>query len=83
MLKTLIIATVVLPTLAIAQQSQQLPQPRQPGQWCPMGWSASGSCCVLGSDKAPGRYPQERLVSAGLAGAKTAGARPKRLELTW
>jgi hypothetical protein len=32
MLKTMIIATVVLPTLAIAQQSQQLPQPRQPGQ---------------------------------------------------
>jgi len=37
MLKTLIIATVLLPTLAIAQRSQQLPQPRQPGQWCPVG----------------------------------------------
>jgi hypothetical protein len=33
-LKTLIIATVPLPTFALAQQSQQLPQPRQPGQWC-------------------------------------------------
>ena len=38
MLKTLIIATVLLPMLAFAQQSQQLPQPRQPGQWCPVGW---------------------------------------------
>jgi hypothetical protein len=43
MLKTLIIATVLLPTLTIAQQSQQLPQPRQPGQWCPVGWMASRS----------------------------------------
>jgi hypothetical protein len=41
MLKTLIIATVLLPTLAIAQRSQQLPQPRQPGQSCPVGWMAS------------------------------------------
>ena len=53
MLKTLIIATVLLPKLAIAEQSQPLPQPRQPGQWCPVGWMASGSYCVLGSDKAP------------------------------
>ena len=30
MLKTLIIATVLLPRLAIAQQSQQLPQPGGP-----------------------------------------------------
>jgi hypothetical protein len=29
-LKTLIIATVLLPTIVLAQQSQQLPQPRQP-----------------------------------------------------
>jgi ABC transporter substrate binding protein len=36
--KTLIIATVLLPRLAIAQQSQQLPQPREPGQWCPVSW---------------------------------------------
>jgi hypothetical protein len=35
-LKVLIIATVLLPRLAIAQQSQ-LPQPSQPGQWCPVG----------------------------------------------
>jgi len=49
MLKTLIIATVLLPRLAITQQ-QQLPQPRQP---CPVGWMASGSYCVPGSDKAP------------------------------
>src|SRR5262249_61417109 len=42
MLKTLIIAPVLLPTLALAQRSQQLAQPRQPGQWCPVGWMASG-----------------------------------------
>jgi hypothetical protein len=53
MLKTLIIATVLLPSLAIAQQSQQLPQPRQPGQWCPVGWMASGSYCAPGAEKAP------------------------------
>jgi hypothetical protein len=29
MLKTLIIATLLPPTLAIAQRSQQLPQPRE------------------------------------------------------
>jgi len=52
MLKTLIIATVLLPRLTIAQQSQQLLQPRQPGQWSPVGWMASGSHCVPGSDKA-------------------------------
>jgi hypothetical protein len=53
MLKALIIATVLLPRLTIAQQSQQLLQPRQPGQWCPVGWMASGSYCIPGSDKAP------------------------------
>jgi len=53
MLKTLIIAMVLLPRLVIAQQSQQLPQPRQPGQWCPVGWVASGNYCVAGFDKAP------------------------------
>ena len=42
MLKSLIIATVLLPTLAVAQRPEQLPQPRQPGQWCPVGWMASG-----------------------------------------
>ena len=45
MLKTLIIATVLLPRLTIAQQSQQLPQPG--------GRMASGSYCIAGSDKAP------------------------------
>ena len=67
MLKALIIATVLLPTLALAQRSQQLPQPRQPGQWCPVGWMASGSYCVPGSDKAPAAVPQGRLVSGRLA----------------
>ncbi len=64
MLKTLIIATVLLPTLAFAQQ--QLPQPRRPGEWCPVGWSASGNYCVPASDKAPSR-PQKRMVPGGLA----------------
>ena len=58
MLKTLIIATVLLPTLAIAQRPQQLPQPRQPGQWCPVGWVASGNYCVPGSEKAPQAVPK-------------------------
>jgi hypothetical protein len=65
MLKTLIIATVLLPTLALAQRSQQ-PQLRQPGQWCPERWMASGNYCVPGSDKAPA-YPQKRLVPGRLA----------------
>ena len=64
MLRTLIIATVLLPKLAIAQQSQQLPQPTQPGQWYPMGWMASGSYCVPGSDKAPATIPKKGLCPA-------------------
>jgi YD repeat-containing protein len=67
MLKTLIIATMLLPKLAIAQQFQQLTQPRHPGQWCPVGWMASGSYCVPGSDKAPAAMPKEGLVSDWLA----------------
>src|SRR5262249_46842081 len=67
MLKTLIIATVLLPTLALAQRSQQLPQPRQPGQWCPVGWMASGNYCVPGLRQGAGRYSQEWLVSGRLA----------------
>src|SRR5262245_3424652 len=51
MLKTLFIATVLLPTLAFAQRSQQLPQPGPPRQECPVGWMASGNYCVPGSDK--------------------------------
>jgi hypothetical protein len=61
----LIIATVLLPTLVIAQQSQQLPQPRQPGQWCLVGWSASGNYCVPGSDKAPQAIPKNGFCPAG------------------
>jgi hypothetical protein len=64
-LKTLIIATVLLPRLAIAQQSQQLPQPRQPGQWCPVGWVASGSYCVPGSEKAPQAVPKNGWCPSG------------------
>ena len=62
MLKTLIIATVLLPTLALAQRS---PQPRQPGQWCPVGWMVSGSYCVPGSDKAPAAIPKKGWCPAG------------------
>ena len=65
MLKTLIIATMLLPKLAIAQQSHQLPQPRQPGQWCPVGWMASGSYCVPGSDKAPAAIFKKGWCPAG------------------
>src|SRR5262245_27239775 len=64
MLKTLIIATVLLPRFAIAQQPQQVPQPKQLGQWCPVGWMASGSC----SDKA-------RLLSPRTVGVRPAGGR--------
>src|SRR5262249_28815525 len=61
MLKTLIIATVLLPTLALGQRSQQLPQPRQPDQCCPVGWMASGRYCVPGSDKAPAAVPKKGI----------------------
>jgi hypothetical protein len=64
MLKTLIIATVLLPILAIAQRSQ-LPQPRQPGHWCPVGWMASGNYCVPGSDKAPAAIPKKDWCPVG------------------
>ena len=74
MLKTLIIATVLLPTLAIAQRSQQLPQPRQPGQWCPLGWMASGNYCVRGSDKAPAAIPKNGWCPAGARAAVIAAA---------
>jgi hypothetical protein len=63
MLKTLIFATALLPTLAFAQR--QLPQPRQPGQWCPAGWTASGNYCVPGSDKAPPAIPKNGFCPAG------------------
>jgi len=55
MFKILIIVTALLPTLALAQQ---LPQPRKPGQWCPVGWIASGNYCVPSSDKAPQAIPR-------------------------
>jgi len=64
-LKTLIIATLLLPMLAFAQRSQQLPQPRQPGQWCSEGWMESGSYCVPGSDKAAAAIPKSGWCPAG------------------
>ena len=57
MLKTLIVAIVLLPRLTIAQQSHQLPQPG--------GWMASGSYCVSGSDKAPKAVQSHSLKSYG------------------
>jgi hypothetical protein len=63
MLKTLIIATVVLPTLAFAQY--QLAHPRRSGEWCPVGWSASGNYCVSASDKAPQAVPKKGWCPAG------------------
>jgi hypothetical protein len=57
MLKSLIIAAVLFPMHTFAQQ---LPQPRRPGQWCPEGWSASGSYCVPGSDKASPAIPKPK-----------------------
>jgi hypothetical protein len=73
-LKTLIIATVLLPRLAIAQRSQQLPQPRQPGQWCPVGWMASGNYCVPGSDKAWPAGARAGVIAS--AEVRTAALRP-------
>jgi hypothetical protein len=49
MLKTLIIAAVLLPRLTIAQQSQQLPHLRQPSQWSP----AIAAATAYRFDKAP------------------------------
>jgi hypothetical protein len=65
MLKALIIAIMLLPTLVIAQQSQQRPQPRQPRQWCPVGWMESGSYCVPGSDKAPAAIAKKGWCPTG------------------
>jgi hypothetical protein len=71
----MIIATVLLPTLAIVQRSQQLPQPRQPGQWCLVGWMASGNYCVPGSEKAPAAIPKNGWCRpAGARAAVTASA---------
>ena len=65
MLKTLIIATVLLPTLAMAQQSQQLPQARHPGQWCPVGLVGERQLLRTGLRQGVGRYAEERWCPAG------------------
>jgi hypothetical protein len=84
MLKTLIIATMLLPRLAIVQQSQQLPQPRQPAQWCPVGWVASGNYCVPGSDKAPQAVPKTAGARpVGARAAAIASAEGPRLRASW
>ena len=61
--KTLIIATVLLPTFALEQR--QLPEPSQPGKWCPEGWSATANYCVPGSDKAPAAIPKNGWCPVG------------------
>ena len=65
MLKTLIIATMLLPSLAIAKQSQQLPQPRQPGQWCPLG--GERQLLRAGLREGAASRSQKRLVPDRLA----------------
>jgi hypothetical protein len=68
MLKTLIIATMLLPRLAIAQQSQQLPQPRHRANGVPwVGWRAAATAC-----RAPTR---RRPLFPRTAGARPVGAR--------
>jgi hypothetical protein len=64
MLKTLIIATMLLPRLAIAQQSQQLPQLRQPGQWCPVGGVASGNYCAPTAPQSSALAPPQASAPA-------------------
>jgi hypothetical protein len=59
MLKSLILATALLPSLTFAQP-QQLPQPRRSGQWCPERWSATGSYCVPGSATASLAIPKSQ-----------------------
>jgi hypothetical protein len=63
--KTLMIATMLLPTLCFAQRSQQLPQPRQPGQWC--GLDGERQLLRTGLRQGADRYPQKWLVSGRLA----------------
>ena len=67
MLKTLIFATVLLPTLAIAQRSQQPPQPRQSRPMVPRGLDGERQLLRTGLRQDAGRYPQEWLVSSRLA----------------
>ena len=50
---------------APSRSARQLPQPRQPGQWCPVGWVASGSYCMPGSDKAPQAVPKNGWCPSG------------------
>jgi hypothetical protein len=61
------IATVLLPRLTIAEQSQQLPQPRQPGPMVPGGLDGERQLLRTGLRHSASRYPQEQLVSSRLA----------------
>src|SRR5262249_37731867 len=72
MLKTLIIATVLLPRLAIAQQPQRLLQPRQPGQWCPgAGWRSTSIKSILLSTR-----QAKHCMTAPVSLPAQTGARP-------
>jgi hypothetical protein len=66
-LKTLIIATVLLPTLTIAQRSQQLPPAEMAGPIVPGGLDGERQLLRTWLRQGAGRYSQERLVSGPLA----------------
>jgi hypothetical protein len=67
MLKTLIIATMLLPTLAIAQRSQQLTAAETTRPMVPNGLDGERQLLRTGFRQGTGRHPQARLVSGRLA----------------
>ena len=67
MLKTLVIATVLLPTLALAQRSQQLQATEAARPMVPGGLDGERHLLRTGLRQGAGRHPQERLVSGRLA----------------
>src|SRR5262245_35047734 len=67
MLKTLIIATVLLPRLAIAQQSRATTATETARPMVPGGLDGERQLLRTGLRQGAGRYSQERLVSGRLA----------------
>ena len=67
MLKTLIIATVLLPRLAIAQQSRATTATETARPMVPRGLDGKWQLLRTGLRQGAGRYPQEGLVSGRLA----------------
>jgi hypothetical protein len=51
-----------LARVAMRLRSVKFPNP---GQWCPVGWMASGNYCAPGSDKAPAAIPKNGWCPAG------------------